>query len=187
MSQQEISVSLHPHFGCQARIEPNVRPTLTHFEVPRNGVQKPLHSYAGAPHHVSVPRSRYLSECWHIRTGPIANNAVFRIRAWTSEAIPRGCASLGWAYRGGVKLGENCADNCRCLACSCSKAWTDIVSGLSLLCMSNEKEKQRKLSVSISQHLSIASSSYVGHAQYVMVFKIQSKPFWLATNAQYTE
>ena len=40
---------LHPHFSCQARIEPNVWPTLTHFEVPRNGVQKRLHSYAGAP------------------------------------------------------------------------------------------------------------------------------------------
>ena len=52
-----------PHFGCQARIEPNVRPTLTHFEVPRNSMQTPLHSQeVGAPH-VSVPWSWNFSGC----------------------------------------------------------------------------------------------------------------------------
>ena len=56
------AVSLHPHFGCQARIEPNVWPTLTHFEVPRNSMQTPLH-WGSAPRHVRVPRSRNFSDC----------------------------------------------------------------------------------------------------------------------------
>ena len=48
VSARRRTVSPHPHFGCQARIKPNVWPTLTRFEVPRNGMQKLLHSYVGA-------------------------------------------------------------------------------------------------------------------------------------------
>ena len=59
-------LSLPLHFGCQARIEPYVWPTL-HFEVLRNGMQNHC-THTSPLRHVSAPGSgnfSYWESCWY--------------------------------------------------------------------------------------------------------------------------